>query len=348
MKTLVVGLIVGGILLFGSALFFVLKLKTRPEFGGGFTRTFAQGVVRDKIRFDLLYNSYYVAGLSDERIYFGNSVAPSYLLTLSKNLEDSIPIRLQFPSDRLARRALQVNVVGEEIIAFENITPAFVSGYLKDPRMTYHAVEEPNFLSVGSVLSRTSLIVKSNNLTKVKAVFKKTLLGHSATEGEADILEKQIDGILCTDGQLLYDPYSAQLMFVYFYRNRMMHLDTNLHVIRTLKTIDTVSTAHLKVGTISSEGIRTMAAPPVMVNKKGFLSKSWFIVHSALRGDGEDLSRFQSSSVFDVYDLTLGHYHCSFYIADLNGFKVKSFAFNDSILVVLQDHYVTRYRISLK
>jgi hypothetical protein len=43
-----------------------------------------------------------------------------------------------------------------------------------------------------------------------------------------ELLEKQVDGVFDTDGQLLRDDITGELVYIYFYRNEFMVMDSNL------------------------------------------------------------------------------------------------------------------------
>ncbi len=63
--------------------------------------------------------------------------------------------------------------------------------------------------------------------------------GSSPVIESKDLLQKQVDGIFCTDGMMSYCKKSGKLIYVYYYRNQFICADSNLHLIYRGNTIDT-------------------------------------------------------------------------------------------------------------
>src|SRR5690606_29648613 len=99
------------------------------------------------------------------------------------------------------------------------------------------------------------------------------------------ILEKQIDGSFCVDGDLLYNPNTNSLVYVYRYRNQFMHLDTTLNTLFKGYTIDTISKVKIKVSEAkTANGIKfILSSPPLIVNKKSYASGNYLFIHSNIK-----------------------------------------------------------------
>ena len=162
-----------------------------------------------------------------------------------------------------------------------------------------------------------------------------------------DILTKQIDGLFCTDGILNYDPGTRQLVYTYYYRNEFILLDKNLNVIKTGHTMDTTSRAHIKVAKINSDKSVTLASPPEFVNLRSSLSGNWLFIQSPVKAINEQKDEFANNSAIDIYNVSDDKYHFSLYIPDLNHKKISAFQVHDKNLYVIQDKFLTIFRLNL-
>src|SRR5690606_29221831 len=97
-------------------------------------------------------------------------------------------------------------------------------------------------------------------------------------------------------GVLHYDPGAARLVYVYYYRNQFLCLDTNLNVQYKGRTIDTVSHAHIKVASLASEGKQTLTSPGGVVNRLSCMDGKWVYVNSKLMANNERKSEFDKVS----------------------------------------------------
>ncbi|MCG1037959.1 hypothetical protein KI686_16295, partial [Polaribacter sp. DS7-9] len=70
------------------------------------------------------------------------------------------------------------------------------------------------------------------------------------------ILEKQIDGLFCTDGMLHYNRKRHQLIYLYYYRNQYILMDTLLNIVHKGNTIDTNRVAKINPVKIQSQSTK--------------------------------------------------------------------------------------------
>lgn len=160
------------------------------------------------------------------------------------------------------------------------------------------------------------------------------------------LLEKQVDGMFCTDGEMVKVPGSSKMFYVYYYRNQFLCADSNLNLLYKGKTIDTISHAQIKVARIKSSGQITMAAPPLIVNKRACANEKYLFVQSALRANNETDYMIKNVSMIDVYAVKDGKYQFSFYLPDFRGHKVRDFKVYGQSLYALYDHYLYKYQIN--
>lgn len=157
------------------------------------------------------------------------------------------------------------------------------------------------------------------------------------------ILEKQIDGLFCTDGMLHFNADLKQLVYVYYYRNEFICMDTSLHLRYRSKTIDGVERVQIRVAEIKSDQAMALASPPPIVNKKSHSSGDWLFIHSAIKARNESMSAFNQHDVLDIYDLRNGRYAGSFYLPRINGEKLRDFKVYGNRLVAIHGRVLTTF-----
>jgi hypothetical protein len=145
------------------------------------------------------------------------------------------------------------------------------------------------------------------------------------------VLVRQVDGIFCTDGSINYSPTLDAFVYVYFYRNEYLGLDTNLNLVFRGKTIDTTSVAKIKVTRLHDR--ITMSAPPLVVNRISQVAGDELFVCSEHRATNEFESHWKELSVIDVYNIRDQSYKYSFYVPDFDNHRMESFLVHDDYLV---------------
>ena len=341
-----ISLVIGFSLLGISALLVFQKISRQPHYGGGFRRILRNEIFSYHQVLDLGYNSYYIAGTAPEQIFLANYTVPSHILSVSTRLQDTSALILQFPATKqFVESALQISIQLPKVFAIESITPALMEGLFPDGVMKDGHLPKSRIFGIPTMLSSNSIVAKEYNQLSQETVLSKISKIPGESLNNPEVLNKQIDGLFCVDGFLLSDPSSGRLIYVYYYRNEFICMDTSLNISYRAHTIDTVTRAHLKVSTIVSEKQRTLSAPPVFVNKRGSILDGKIFIHSVLKADNEDIEQFEKSFVIDVYSGESGRYSFSFYLPRFSDRNLNSFVVMQDRIVTIQDRYLISYLI---
>jgi hypothetical protein len=312
-----------------------------------FTRVLPPHMLSDARQMDLGLNSFYLSGLTNEYIYLGNKTAPTFLLRTNYDLTDTLYKFLKFPIGlRVFPKQIQTIIDSPDIYCMEGITPAIQHGDLFSLSMTSMQTDSSNF-NTSVPISTSSFIIRSIDTSLRQNILIKTNIDTYKSIRKSNLLEKQIDGIFCTDGMLSFDAVRKRIYYVYYYRNQFLCMDTNLNLIYKGKTIDTVTRAHLKIATINSQNSKTFAEPPLMVNKSSCTNGSFLFVHSKLRADNEDKNPKYPYSVIDMYNLKDGKYRYSFFVPDNEQGKMITFRVLKEKLVALYDHSLMTFHLNI-
>lgn len=310
----------------------------------GFNRKFIkQALLLQRIS-DLKYNSYYFSGIDSNRIYLGNYNAPTRLLIKDLNLKDLRKI------DLIADEPLPINSVSTKV-NFSNIylvnllsTKVLKSKIPNNILMSHLGSAEYSSLEIMPISNSSYAVIKYDTTSKQTVITK--ISDHSELNRTADnLLQKQVDGIFCTDGMFHFNTKSGFLTYIYYYRNQFIKLDTNLNLIFRANTIDTNSVAKVSSDMIKSDHVYKLSSPPVFVNRASCVSGHYLYIHSALKADHQDQEEFDKNAVIDIYDLVNGKYKGSFYLPSYHGEKARSFRVSDHYIISLHGRYMLKSKL---
>lgn len=296
---------------------------------------------------DLEYNSYYISGLSANRIYLGNTTAPKLLFSCGYDLNDTLSEIIPFTfGKKISWKLANMQIDSPAVYLSEYKTPSFVSASLPFKNEIYHSLEGLHF-DLAQVLSPNSLIVNGYNpVFRQKALQK---IGTNGTINQEQVYKHQLQhgSNFSIDGYMSYNKARSRIIFTYYYRNEFVCLDTNMKVMYTGKMIDTNTVAKITMAEIEKDGqmVRTMAKPALTVNNKGYSDGNWYYNHSALTADNEDNSLFGSYETIDVYQLDNGKYSHSIYLPGHKGENMTGFAVKGKVLIALYGQYIVTYRL---
>ncbi|MBT1685494.1 hypothetical protein [Dawidia soli] len=306
---------------------------------------------------DLKYNSYYIAGTTRRHVYLANVTAPLHLLVLNTKekdstgiaITDSTEITLQIKNlERLTYKRPRISVLEPYFYIMDGVMPSLYRGKLNEWEADSFMFDKAAYFIDGIPVSARSFAIKS-----ISGLTNEQILGRIKADSPyvkftPGILQKQIDGKFCTDGMLHYDRAEGKLIYLYYYRNQYIVMDTSMNVTYRGNTIDTVSHAQVSGAKISSEGSYTMSTPPVTVNETSCVSNGLLFVKSPLLSKNEDENAFKWQSAVDVYDLENGTYQFSFYVPKFEGKSFREFRVVEDRLIVLYDHHLEINELNMK
>lgn len=308
-------------------------------------RRFPQHPILKTIDLDLKMNSYYIAGLDNSHIYLGNYSAQLSMMVLDSKLVQTKEKMIDIDRKDIPFRGVKILVQPPYFFVVDGTVPCIFRGQVYDwkARMIHQGGEYfGNALAIDSSKIAVSTTSKLNGDTVLGLIemgeTNKTILN-------PDILQKQVDGVFDTDGQLAYSSHMKNIIYLYTYRNEFTLANTELKINYRGNTLDTISKAQLQIAKDKKRHQRTFAAPPLYVNKSSAVYNNLLFVNSAIPGKYEDDRVWKSASIIDIYDLEKRSYVLSFYVYNINGKKMKSFAVQNDKLYVLLGDYIIQYHL---
>lgn len=311
-----------------------------------FIRQFPPHALSHRHLRDLHYNSYYIAGLTAGKIFLGNFIIHNYLITLDYALKDTQHINIGvLANDTPGVHPIKYYVDSPDVYITDESRSAIWHTRLDQPQSTEY-LHSPLRFDQFTPLSATTFVIRHYDTTfQVNRIVRQNINTIIAPL-QSDFLTRQADGFFSTDGIIRYNNMLNRLIYVYYYRNQYINADSNLHIIFTGHTIDTVSTAKLKIALVASEHRYKIASPPFVVNKYAATSGKWLFVCSSLLADNEERNNFDNNSVIDMYSIPDRRYFYSFYLPNVTAKKITDLKVNGSHVIAINDHFLSSYQLN--
>lgn len=285
------------------------------------------------------FKSFYLAGQTSQKIYLANAHNPRQIFTLNRRLTDTSTVSLQIKTVPQA----QVRIDSPYFFVFEGRYAKIRRGEITN-WFTDKTLPDSIYYSLAVPTGPSSFVVRSTQTSTMQDVLGKVTEQTPHWKLADRLLQKQIDGIFCTDGMLHYSKYLSAIIYLYYYRNGYVLADTNLRLVARRSTIDTNKIAKIKVASFH-DGTRTLASPPAIINKNSCIYNRFLLVHSTQKAKNERSSATKKP-VIDVYDLIKGSYAFSFYIPGNFSSRLLSFGASEGFLFALFENEIASYQLN--
>lgn len=311
-----------------------------------FLRTLPPHPVLEKKSFDLKVNSWYIAGGTTSQVYLGNYNSPLDVNVMDVGLQQATRARLDVPGIFYQKFwGAKVSVDYPYFYLWDGTVARIYRGTVNDWKGSEYPFTEEFFLDF-QPMDSGAFAIKYLSKDSSKSVMGKFASSRPHFRSYPGILQKQIDGVFCTDGIMVHNGTMDYLIYVYRYRNEYIVMNKDFSVLFRANTIDSNRVAKIRVATISSTQAHTMSAPPLVVNRLIATSDNRLFVNSKLLASNEADDAHKSASVIDVYDLTTRSYVMSFYLYHFNGKEeLRDFAVFGNRLIALFDTHMQAYEL---
>ena len=304
-----------------------------------FVRRFPKHPTALQNSMELPFDTYYIAGYDQGFIYLGNRSAPLLVTIIDIALQSSREIRIDLPQNEFPFITPKLKVVPPNFYFTDGTVPCIYSGSIKTWKAKLRLYKNTYF-SIFEPISIEKAAIRAIGInSKERLIGTIDLANKNKLKLNDNLLQKQIDGFFDTDGMLLYNRQLDTLLYTYYYRNTFLKIHPSLTSYSVVNTIDTISQAQVKIATIESKGITTLAQQPLLVNKNTATYGHYLFVDAALIGKYEPKELWQKASIIDVYDLTNNKYIFSFYIYNKGDQKMTEFiVINDLVISLFGKH----------
>lgn len=308
-----------------------------------FTRRFLPHPIDHPKKLDLKVNSFYFAGQHGDTIFLGNKTAPLIMGIIYPNFKGIVLDTLTLSNTHFKFQEIKLQVIYPYFILSDGHVPVVFEG--KFPNTTASLVSQKK-----AYFSRMLSVAPTRHIFRAQsAKNRETIMGLLNTqEGEkVDIntrfLEKQMDGIFDTDGNMVVDPATKKLIYTYFYRNEYRILDSTLVFSGKGNTIDTTTKAKIELVTLKDKTVK-MKSPPLKVNRDQAAYDGYLFNEASLRGKHEPEIMWKEAKIIDVYHYPTATYRYSFYAYHEGKDKMRSMLVTEKHFYVLTGNNLIRYK----
>jgi hypothetical protein len=310
-----------------------------------FIRRFLPHPLSGEKTLDLGFDSYYFAGIAGNNIYLGNVTTPLVLTCIDTSLSSKTAFKVHPDNTDHQFRNIQIRVQSPYYYLFDGNVPVIYRGEIGDSNAYTISLDDCYFTQLQVIDSVSFAFRAQGSVTGSQVLGILRLNSEPRVSLNYELLEKQVDGMFDTDGQLLRDDSNGELVYIYAYRNEILVIDRELNLLRRLNTIDTTSRAKIIVRSLS-DGSHVLAAPPLQVNKASYMHNGILFNESALIGKYESREMLKQAAVIDLYHTDKQEYPGSFYVYHRGKDKMSRMFVTDTHLYVLRGTEIVRYRFA--
>ncbi len=337
-------------IIFGVLMIVAIFLYSKePKNNNNFIRLFPSHFLTNWKGISIGSTPFYILGVVDSMVYIGNPAHPLLIKKVNYHTGTILNHDINISNkEKIAWSLLKTHINATGIYLSEGLSPTILYGNLHSLELTRQAIDTTIRFSRCLPLSPSSYILTTFDPHLKQNILVKQTLDPILSTPITKVLEKQIDGFFCTDGDLHYCQETNRLIYVYRYRNEYLYLDNNLNIIYKGKTIDNIGKAQIKIIEVGAGNMKhpSLAAPPLIVNAKSYVFGNRLFIHSNLRSKNEEKRKFHENSVIDIYSLKHGTYEHSFYIPPYHDKPMQNFAIFGNTLIVLYEQYIVTFDMS--
>jgi len=314
-----------------------------------FIRRFIQGTAIKTAEINLDNNSKYFTGSDEKIIYLGDNKAPLHIIRYDSTLKIKKHHKIELESESFPFQSVQVRVAPPYFYLMDGTVPVIFKGNIADWKAKLWMHNNNYYFSKAEIISKDKIVFRAQELKTHNNILGTFTKKDSLTVNYAPtILQKQLDGFFDTDGIINVDRKNQNVIYTYYYRNEFSVSDRNLKLLHRNNTIDTTTTAKLKIAHIKETGQKKIASLPATVNQITAYSNNILFINSKVIGRYESRKMWKEASIIDMYNCENGDYISSLYIYHANKAKVREiFVIEDNLYAII-GHQLHKYKLNIK
>lgn len=284
-----------------------------------------------------------ICGIQENQIYFETD-SPGTIIETDSILSNKCLLKFEIPGRKTVQSLYTTSIDPSHCYIMAGNVPEIIKYNLH--QHSYQIFHFPkNLFSESVVAGDNDYILRAYQKSKGRwdQVFIRWNPVRNIFLTEENVPEKRGDAGFSTDGMLLFDKSTNRILYVEYYSNQIICMDTLLHVLYKGQTIGTFSNTAVRVSYETTHYSKTItnASPLHEINLESKAVNGKLYIHSAIPAKNESSTEFRNNAVIDIYGVLDGHYLGSFYIPEYNDERLKDFEVAADKIIVLYDHYVT-------
>jgi hypothetical protein len=287
-------------------------------------------------------------GEKNDKLYF-QTVFPNKIIVIDTQLQRMNDVIFNVPSDDRTSSMFSIILTdtGANIMACN--LPAIFEVNWQSPVAKIRRFPQKSFSRVVSISENTYVFRGRDTSIKSRdQIFFKGNPYIGITRRENGVSRKTGDLGLSTDGTLSYDNCNNLLVYVPFYGNKFIAMDTNLNKVYEVTTVNYKSKTIATAGYAESNDSRviTNIGPKRVLNEVSLIDCGTLYIKSTARCKTQDEITFKTNSTIDMYDVKDGQYKGTFYIPNHNDEEVLQFTIIGRKVLALYKTNIVLYEIA--
>lgn len=319
----------------------LVRFGSPVKIKGGFTRKYLENNLHPTDTIKLPSSSYHIAGKAAGKVYVTKANNVHDLLLVDENSGDTQANFLNTHALGIAHSGVRTIIDSPVIYQHESINSLMLEGTFDTKQFNRTRLPSRPFFNIIPISNCSFAMLCYDT------ALKQTLFIKANNDSLFPDLQyappKNGDGVFSMDGMMEKTREDKGIVYVYYYQNTFIKLDSNLRLQYFANTIDTNKTAKLKLASISSRRSLTLAGPSPYVNKKSCVSDSHLFIYSAASANNEI---FKAGFPIDVYFLNDGGYRGSFYLHSIYGKELMDFRVFSNDVYAIFDDLLIKYSFS--
>jgi hypothetical protein len=318
---------------------------TDAEHKAGFSRFISAKPIAFLIskKKDVVFND--IVGKFNDNVFLVNYKKKSISLYDSLlNIVEDFPLTKKIDFETLGPYELSVNNITVHL--FQKNSPYFTEFRVRDTSI-YIKKAEHKIVTKVLVISENKSVARAFDSSGTSQNFRLINNLDGRTIATGNYLSDKGDMGFSSDGILAYDKLSNRILYVQYYNNKFICLDSTLNLLYESKTIDTLHNNNVKVKVINRRSGAKSLMPTVplkYVSNYAACYDGRLLILSNVKSDDQSVSIFEGNFIIDVYSVDDGRYLFSFFIRREHD-KLIRFKIVDDKIVILYTNSVFLYRL---
>ncbi|MGV0938374.1 DoxX family protein [Empedobacter falsenii] len=319
--------------------------EQKSQYNNSFTRKYIPHLAEKQTTLNLESTGYYIAGIDSCYAYLAHPNAPLFLRTYDYHTQNVINNRIKIKNELLPYKRIITSVNSPYFYLGDGTVGIIEKGILNDYTASLETIDNAYYNQyVPGKKDHFGLSITSQKTKQTAlALLYKTVDGYQLKINDTT-LKSQQNGAFDLDGLLIWNEQHQIFLYVYYYKNEIIILDSMMNEKNVMKSIDSLNEPELDVAFYKKDQNYRLGPKTIRVNETIATYGDYLYIHSKRLGNFEE--EHQSASIIDVYDLVNNHYLHSFYLyhkpkQQLRDFKI----YQNSVFAVIDDEI---YRYQLK
>ena len=337
---LMIGVFISCILIIGSFLLRIEEKKTLQD--QSFKRTYLPNLTLLNAQ-TLPYNSYYIAGATNDSVYLGNSTG--YLTVVAGDLELTSLRYNTIKAEPIPKTSVpKLSVLNDYFYLVDGSKGIILKGKHTDwqARTINKQIPYFNAIQVLPCNKYAFRVLKQPTQEHELALFKPHKVSLNINP---DILTKISDGIFDLDGMFSYNAANDKIVYTFFYQSKYILIETDFSEWCTFKTEVQPTDNTFSEVRVSSGKEKVPSKQLTPIHKTSTSYGNYHYISNNIQSQSDSPKDVKTNTIIDIYQLDTGAYQQSIKVPSYNHGLLKQFEVTDNYLIALYEQTLVTYKL---